>query len=493
MKKFAVFALTVFIACLPMSADARGQRAADLKTGERRRVVPLYAHHKDGAPVTGLTAGDLEIDLNGSRVEHFGLQKGGSPNKIVFLVFDAASQPHNILARSKKIAEEVLSKFESRARFVIMTVDPYAGLKVILGPSDNRHEAARAVDKLVIAKKSDSLKSRAAAGTEIRDVYPQGWSDASSRMKKTERDLDRQADNQVATVIIQSLETLNVILGRFPQSSKTVHLYSCGIPTQAAERRSLIVFDEKDVSSAGNVEISSPDKVTYDRIRGIGQNLKKNGAILFLINPAGTRISEVSPVSGEQTLHMMAMESGGRYLDGADKRITRALIEAERGYYEISFPASQDASAAEAALVVRPKNPEITVASVTSLVRTLSFSEMTPLERQALVVSLLTGGLVGDVDLKISHVPVEITPAGDDVYLTVQLPSELARSAWDIYKVWRSPAKSEVQVEKEHILSESPLLGFTMAVKPDFIQDAVLVQAKTGTILICQAKSDSRR
>jgi hypothetical protein len=117
---------------------------------------------------------------------------------------------------------------------------------------------------------------------------------------------------------------------------------------------------------------------------------------------------------------------------------------------------------------------------------------MTPLERQALVVSIVAEGLVGDLDLNISHVPAEITPAGDEVYLTVQLPRELAQSEWDIYKIWRNPARSDVQVEIEHLLSEGASLTFAMAIRPDFIQDAVLVQAKTGTILVCQAKAGSR-
>jgi hypothetical protein len=190
---------------------------------------------------------------------------------------------------------------------------------------------------------------------------------------------------------------------------------------------------------------------------------------------------------------LLAKESGGRYLGGADKDIARALIDAERGYYEISLPTSQQPLEFEAVLVVRPKNPEIMVTSVKSLVRSRSFSEMTPLERQALIVSILAGGLVGEVDLKISHVPAEISPSDEGVYLTVQTPPKLARSEWTIYKVWRYPDQNDVQVEIEHQLSESTFLSFAMAVKPGAIQDAVLVQARTGTILICQAKLNPRR
>jgi hypothetical protein len=483
----------MLVAWLSASAGPGGQTPADKKVGERNWTLPVYALHKDGTPAIGLTAGDLEISLNGNRVEDITLAKGASSKKIIFLVFDSASEPYNLLAKSKKIAEAVVSQSEGQARFVVMTIDPYAGLKVILGPSDSRQQTAQAVNKFVVAKKADYFQSRAASGTAIRDDYPQWRGKGLPQMLKAETDRDRQEDKQLASVIITSLTTLNAILTRFPGSSKIVHLYSCGIPTEATEDRSLLTFDEKgDISSTKNVEISSPDRVIYDQIKGIGQKLRQNGVLLFLINPAGMRVGEVNPVSGEQSLHMLANESGGRYLDGADKNITRTLVEMERGYYEVSLPAPQDSPDAEAALEIRPKNPEITVTSVTSLVRARSFREMTSQERQAVVLSILAEGLVGDIDLKISRVPAEITQAGDEAYLTVQLPAELAQSEWDIYKVWRNSAKNKVQIEKEHVLSESPQIAFTMAVKEDFIQDAVLVQAKTGTILVCQAKAASK-
>ncbi len=493
MKRVAVFGLTISFAGFSLFGAAAEQSATGQKIEGRFRVVPLYAFHKNRTPVSDLTTADLEIQINGSRVDEFTLSKGGSDQKMIFLVFDTASQPYHLLGKSKRIAAELVSRIEGRSRFVVMTIDPGSGLRVIQGPNDDRKETTRSVNQFVLARQSDYLQSRAAAGTEIRDVYPE-WRDSTpGRMKKTERDLDRQADRQLAAVIISSLRTLNAILGRFPESSKIVHLYSCGIPLQAAANRSLIVFDEKDVASANNVEISSPDNTMYNQISNLGRNLRETGTILFLINPAGTRVGEISSASGKQTLRMLAQESSGLYLEGADKEIRRTLIEVERGYYEIRFSVSRYSAAAEAALVIRPKNPELTVMSVASLTGNRIFREMTPQEKQALILSILTDGLVGDVELNVDYLPAEISPAGEDVYVAVELPRELARSEWQIYKVWRNSVKSEVRVEVEHVLSESPYLTFTMAIRPDSVQDAVLVQAKTGTILVCRAKSGPKK
>jgi hypothetical protein len=54
MKKFVIIALTMFIACLSISAGTRGQSTTDQKIGERHRIVPLYALYKDGTPVISL-------------------------------------------------------------------------------------------------------------------------------------------------------------------------------------------------------------------------------------------------------------------------------------------------------------------------------------------------------------------------------------------------------------------------------------------------------
>lgn len=484
MNKNIIIALIILITAFPTSADSLGQSPQGRNAEESPWRAPLYAFDKNGAPATGLTAADLEISLNGVGVDHFKLEKGGSSKKIVFIVFDAASQPYNILSKSKKIAEAVVSHDKSGAQFVVMAIDPNSGLKVVFGPSGDGQQAARAINKSIIAKKSDSFRSRADAGTEIRDVYPRGWNYDSRQMQHAvERDKDLKADKQTAAVIISSLETLSVILGRFPGSGKIVHLYSCGIPIEAAENRSQFVFEE------GSVEVSSPDKVLYDQIGGIGQKLKKTGAIVFLMNPAGMRIDKADAASGEQTLHILVKESGGRYFSGADKDISRALIAMEQGYYEISFSGFPDISGTEAALVVRPVNPDIAVNGVASLARRRTLSETTPLERQALVSSILTGGIIGDIDLEIGHAPAEITPGNGTVYLSVPLPPELARSEWTVYKVWRNAARNDVRIETENVAGGGLNLSFNMTAKPDYIHDAVLLHVKTGTVLICQTKT----
>ncbi len=485
----AALILGIAVVAFGGAATTLSRQSAEHSLRQERRTTPIYATHEDGTPATQLTAADLEVLVGGRPVEGFTLTQGGSENKLVFLVFDTASINANMLSKSKKIAEKTISRSDGRVRFIVMAIDPYAGLRAICGPSTDKEFVTRCIAKSVVSKQSDQYRSRAESGTGIRDAYPD-WADKTpSQMARQEKDRDFQQDRQVAATIIASFRTLDEILRRFPDSDKIVHLHTAGIASGAATNRSTIVYDpEGDVSSPENVEISTPDKFLMDQINNAGRSFKASGALVFVVNPAGTRVGQSSSTSGEQSLQMLANESGGLYFEGADKDIIQALAATELGYYQLSLPALPEMPEAGFDIEVRPKVPGITLASVSFLARSRRFAAMSPQERQAVILMVLTDGLVGDIDLKVSRIPVDIQGSADEAQLTARLPGDLSQSEWDIYKVWRDPAKSEVTVEKEHVLSNGPLLTFIMTPRENTLQDAVLVHARSGTVLVCQGK-----
>ena len=485
----AVLSLGIAAACLGGVAKVLSRQASGQELPRKQRTIPIYATNKDGTPVTRLTPADLEVLVSGKPVGDYGLTKGGSQNKLVFLVFDTASISSNLLSKSKKIAEKAVSQAPDQVRFVVMTIDPGAGLRPVCGPSTDKEFILRTMAKSVVSKESGYFRSRATSDTGIRDTYPEWRNNTPATTSKR----NHQEDRQVGTIIVTSLWTLNSILARFPQSDKVVHLYSCGIPLGATVNRSKFTLDRNpNTGVEHNVELSSPDAVIYDQIKGAGQSIKKSSALLFLINPGGTRGGQDDATSGEGSLHMLANESGGRYFEGADKDIIQALATTEEGYYELSFPPLLEIQEPQVAIEIRPKNHELTLSTVTHLHRARRFAAMTPEEKQGVVLSVLTDGLVGDLDLKISTIPVNVQPAGYEVQLTAQLPLDLSQSEWDIYKVWRERGKGVVAVEKEHVLSDGPLLTFGMAPRDNTVQDAVLVHSRSGTVLVCQSKDGPR-
>ncbi len=505
----SILLLFVSLSLLLDQAVARDARQAAETEQIRSWTVPVYATKSDGSPWTALSEKDLEIFLNGNQISDFTLRGKGvktfgkteapstqaektsdASRKMVFLVFDSASLPYNLLARAKKIAATVLPHWEGKARFIVVGIEPRAGLKIIFGPSSDIKQIRTNIERYISSRKGAHLRSRAADASEIRDIYPKSSQISQGEITRPElkrmKDADRVENRQVSSSILTSLMTLDVVLRRFAGHSKIVHLYSGGISGGAMENQSFIYYDERDPSSASNVELRSPDRATYDLIKSAGKSFKKNASLLFLINPAGIRVRDHDPDSGEMSLSMLAKESGGRYLEGPDDDVAQTLIAMEQGYYEVTFSDQKEIEGPEIEVEIRSRVPEIIVYSVKSVSRGKSFREMTPLEREAFVLDILTQGPFVDSNLKVQSIKVELRPAGEAVILIVQLPSELARSEWDIYKVWRRQAEGKTEIQKDHVLMESPHLEFGMTVKQGYILDAVLVHSKTGTVFICQ-------
>ena len=478
------------VSLLFLSADLRamGNQAAGQAASSKRKTAPVYATDKDGAPAAGLTGADLEVVLGGQSVQDFALTKGGAQNKLIFLVFDTSAMSSSLLSKSKKIAESCVSSADPRVRFVVMSIDPGAGLRPVCGPTTDKQSVSKNIAKSIVSKSGSYFQSRSTEGSGILDAQPDYQHRTPAPVARKEKDLDNRQDRQVATIILSSLRTLNAVLSRFPESDKIVHFYSSGIPTGATQDRTSISAGTTDSGAPSLLENAAPDRVTYDLIKSSGQSFKKNGALVFAVDLGGTRIGEANAASGEQSLRMLVNESGGRYFKGSDKDIIQSLSAIEQGYYELSLSVSQEIQDSGIVLEVRSKKPDITLSTVSVLGRARKFSEMAPQEKQGVILSILNNGIVGDIGLNISTVPVEVAAAGDEALLTVQLPPGPSPSEWDIYKVWRDPAKGSFQIEKEHVMSESPLLTFGMADRENMLQDAVLVQGKTGTVLVCQTR-----
>jgi len=247
------------------------------------------------------------------------------------------------------------------------------------------------------------------------------------------------------TIIITSLRTLNAVLGRFPEYDKSPALFE-RIPQVATLDPSpspphLPLIPQHNGTVA--VQSSDPRPPTARRSTesDLGQGIKKNGALLFAVDMAGTRIGEDSILSGERSSACSSTRpTAVSSRNGCD--ISRSLTAMDQGYYELSVSLPQEIRDAGIPLEVRAKNPDIILSSVSSLAKARSFGEMTAAEKQVIIMTIVSHGLVGDIGLKVSTVPANISGNGDEALLSVELPVELSQAEWDIYKVWRDASKA---------------------------------------------------
>ena len=329
------------------------------------RTSPIYATAGNGTPVTALRADDLEVKLGGRLISNFTLTKGESPNKLVFLVFDAASLDSNLLGRSKKIAQSMIDRAAGGVRFVVMSIDPGLGLSTVCGPTGDKRIVLKSIDESVTSKSIVYLRNRATTG----------------------RGTDFMEDRLSGTVIITSLRTLNALFAKFPESNKVVHFYSGGIPqgpmldrspikryTYVGEATTPVYYEDLDNFTSRSTE-------AYEQIRGIGRAINKSGAVLFALFAIDTRgvgrplavvdagggvglKRETDESSGEPSLRLLANESGGRFFKGTDEDIIGSLSAVEQGYYELAIGVPESKRGAGVPLEVRAKDGRLRLSSV---------------------------------------------------------------------------------------------------------------------------------
>lgn len=512
-------ALFLIVLCLLMAPLLRAQQQPKLQEEVVVRwwLVPVYAVDKAGAPVLNLAPEDLEIYIKDIKVEQFSLikkqfqvteaKRGGAAvpqalapaqKKMVFLVFDAAFSPYNLLAKAKAIADTVIAQSDKSAQYVLLSIEPFAGLKYICGPTQDLNLIAKSMKKYIAGKKQDyMLESSDMDRGGIGNVYPGGdqrnpnWS-ARMRMGGARsysvqgHDADQRNDwrdkKRVASSFMSSLMTLNLVLGNFREYSKVIYLYSCGIPGDALLDRTERLMDPLTMTWSVSLSV---DTVSYDSLKMIGEYFNKSGALLFLVNPAGTWIQESDKDSGEQSLRILAAESGGRYFEGAEKQIAQEVDNMEGGYYEISFPDKPEYEGQELNFEIRSKKPEVTIFTVKKVGREKSYTDMTELEKEVLVLNILNQGPYAQTMQKVNFVEGKAFQDGGSLVCQMPLPPELARSEWSVFKIRRNFDTGAIQIEREEVTSESQSLEVRMNWKgKEFRHDIVLAHVKTGTILV---------
>jgi hypothetical protein len=435
-------------------------------------LVPVYAIDKAGAPVLSLSSDDLEVYIKGIRVEPFTLhkkqfraaetKKAAAPaepeplpqsqappqKKMVFLVFDEGGTPFGFLKQSKTMCEGMIAQSDKAAQYVLLTLERFAGLHYICGPTQDLKLLGADLRKLVYSKRLPG--------------EPNALDDNYIRVTRPSTDSWRTSTGGGLTPpdFLTSLRTLSLILGYFRDYSKVVYIYSTGVPFPV-------------------------EPLDLDALLKAARSLNDSGAILFLINPAGTRVFESDASSGEPTLRLLANETGGRYYEGEEKKIVQSVNDMEGGYYEISFPDKPEYEGQELSFEIRSKKPEVMIYTLRNVGREKSFAAMNELERQLLVLNVLNNGPNALIKERTIYVEAQRSREGASLVCRLALPAELARSEFTVFKVARDFETGDIQVEAEPVIPGSAKLEVRMKWRGDaYRYDVVLADARTGTILV---------
>jgi hypothetical protein len=241
-------------------------------------------------------------------------------------------------------------------------------------------------------------------------------------------------------------------------------------------------------------------------LKQVAEYLNRCGGALFIINSREERLSPSSLLSGENSLLFLARESGGTYLDGTRAEVVKQLENLHRAYYEVSFPDDPQLQGTSRKIAISSKRKGITIHSLHTLEKRKDFAAMNKVEKELLVLNLVTQPPHSLLKNKISayNTRVDNTPKNKTkVNYSVTLPPSYLGKTIDLYKVYLIAGNQGVsqvsKIEKESLKPQKNKLNieFNLTEPQDKTQKAreketAKGEIKTYFVLIDEALDPAR-
>ncbi len=453
MKKRLIFVIAVWFMVLPaILFPQEEQKKIVEEVSVNWWQVPVFAVDKDGNPVNDLAPGDIEIVMNGRIIPGFSLDKRSfsvtarkeevvpaapavpaelvepsraeTPplrNKLVLLLFDLTQSGERSIVRAKSIAKKIVEDAEKSTRFIVLTIEAFPGLVYIGdGSSENREFLVNLITEKV-KKRQNTRIPRLLITSESGSVGGRG------KYEPTDTAFFREAASKYFTRrnmgFFYAFETLYFYLNSL-QENKFVYFFSEGISRA-------IQFRGRSLAGA-----KGQDDYYLKRV---ARCLSRSGAVLFIVNSLGVLDSYSSSTSGEDSLLLLARETGGTYLEGTRDHIAARLENLHHAYYEVSFPDIPQISGKTREITITAKREGIRIYTLHILEKKKKYMNMIPIEKEMLVLNLISqppnpliSGIIGVYNAQVE----KIEKKRESIVYTVTLPPGYLYKHLDLYKVW---------------------------------------------------------
>lgn len=452
--------------------------------------VPVFAVDRSGNPIIDLEAADIEVWVNNRRVEEFVFykrvfsvietteetvqprprsreeQEPRAPvmkNNSIFLLFDLTLSAETCARRGKEVAKKIITSAAPESKFVILTIEPFIGLHYVCGPSSDKKKLLENLDRKVIHKHNQRTVNGAAFFRLLSQPAP-----GKSKSKISTDDTETGALTSQAGAyymrkslgFFEAFESLYILLNSI-RNNKFVYFFTEGI------------------SSSLRGSIMGGSAMYNSFLRKGAKYLGQSGVVLFIVNPMGvgddtslTTVREKKETpgaqteshfttgenqSGEDSLRYLSKQSGGKYLEGEYEKIVNTLENMHRAYYEVSFPDIPGLQGDTRSITIKPKRKGVTVHTLRSLEKTKRYAEMSGLEKELLILNLISGNPMLKQQMAVEHARVTKMKQDDTrVVYRVKLPNDCVRRKLDLYKFWIKEADTDnrqvIRVEKETLV-----------------------------------------
>jgi hypothetical protein len=415
-------------------------------------VVPLFAIDQEGDSINDLVAGDLQLLVNNQAVSDFTLykrsfnvaekvmQKKLSPRvekrKMIFFLFDMAFSSLENMEKSKKVAANIIRDASDSSLFSVFTIDPFAGLIYQAGPSSQKGEILKVIESKV------TLNTNAKKIKTIYDVAKMAQVSGNKGAKYTASEMGFRLEEISHSLkntnrkFFRSFEALYFALNSI-KDNKFVYLFSEGISFFA---RKVIRHDEGEYQSF---------------IRQAAGYMGRSGSVLFIINPAGALEHFSNIESGEDSLRYLALESGGKYMEGNQETLSFRIKNLHRAYYEIAFAELKSYRGRVRKISIQCRRKGVKVHTLHSLEKRKSYQDMNEIEREIFAVNVINRNPFFTRGITLMEVIVKkkISRKNREIY-RIMLPKNWLQKEVDIYKAWFRESDGDISVKKTSIVPQ---------------------------------------
>ncbi|UCH98042.1 MAG: hypothetical protein JSV88_14640, partial [Candidatus Aminicenantes bacterium] len=436
--------------------------------------VPIFAVNKAGNPITDLEPGDIDIIINGKPISRFTLHQRTflvtetketiipDPSvprahqdmqlmkpKVIFLLFDLTLSSESGIIRSKQIAEDVIRKAEKDTYFFILTIEPFKGLNYIGEGTDNRDELVW----LTRQKVKRLANNRIVSGAGIELGMP-------GRRVSKYTGIESGFFRKSAAAYFKRKS-----MGFF-YSFEILYLYLNSI-----EANKFVYFFSEGVSNSVIGTIKGGLTMYRHYLKEMANYLSRSSAVLFIINAMGVINSYSSGASGENSLHFLAQQSGGKYLEGDNIEIVQSLENMHRAYYEISFPDIPVRKDTPRKITITSNREGVSIHSLRRLEKSKKYSQMNDIEKELTALNVITRNPLFKTKALIHNAKIiDTRHTGKKKTYTAALPDSCLNKTIDLYKFWilidpDNPAAAVKKLEKESLVLQKNKLEIEFKVK----------------------------
>ncbi|MCP5048699.1 MAG: hypothetical protein GY940_16130 [bacterium] len=442
-RNFLKTMIAVLMITLPLLSQEKQKDIVE-EVGVNWWRVPVIAVDSSGNPVTDLEKTDIDVWLNQQKVTTFTLVKRsfnttehieepgekaepakatgittGQPaagKPVVFLLLDLNLSDSIAIKRSKMIARDIVKDAAPGTRFVLMTIEPFAGLKVIdkLEDDGNRQRILDRIDQKITVR----TNKRYVTGGEFTVKV-------GGRLTRQDNLFHQQ---QAASYYQRKNDS-------FFKAFKTLYLYLNGI-----EDSKFVYFLSEGMSNSMRYSIMGGISMYNKFMEKLGASLGRCGAVFVLVNPRGLDRDYDTDGSGESFLHFLSKESGGKYMEGTRTSIVKRINNIDRAFYEVFFPdlpesvtGSKDTTRK---ISIKSRRKGVGITSIRSIEKKKSYARMSKIEKELLAVNLVSGAPFLDRKMRVYNAAIRKVKEGKrkKVY-HVQLPPGFVDKTLDVYKV----------------------------------------------------------